>query len=89
MPNLKHLHISLSVEEDVSFIMEHLPGLDTLNGIQVETQSDEGSNSAKAEQVGSSQDQSQILETPANQSPIQEEPQLDQEYILAQASKYA
>lgn len=40
MPNLKHLHISLSMEEDVSFIMETLASLETLNGIRVETQSD-------------------------------------------------
>ena len=40
MPKLKHLHISLSVEEDVSFIMEKLTSLETLNGIRVETQSD-------------------------------------------------
>ena len=44
MPNLKNLHISLSVEEDVSFIMERLVNLESLNGIRVETNSDgEGS----------------------------------------------
>jgi hypothetical protein len=40
MPNLKHLHISLSMEEDVSFIIEKMPLLETLNGIHVDTQSD-------------------------------------------------
>jgi hypothetical protein len=47
MPNLKHLHISLSVEEDVSFIMEKMLNLDSLNGIQVETNSE--TNSPKEE----------------------------------------
>ena len=45
MPKLKHLHISLSVEEDVSFIMEKLTSLESLNGIQVETRSDDDEES--------------------------------------------
>ena len=70
MPNLKHLHISLSVEEDVSFIMEKLTSLESLNGIRVETQSDGDEESP---------------ETPfpeeAKEEPM-EQP-LDKEYILA------
>ena len=36
MPNLKALQISLSLEEDVSFIMAKFPNLESLNGIEVE-----------------------------------------------------
>lgn len=36
MPNLKGLQISLSLEEDVSFIMAKFPNLENLNGIEVE-----------------------------------------------------
>ena len=36
MPNLKGLQISLSLEEDVSYIMAKFPGLESLNGIEVE-----------------------------------------------------
>ena len=36
MPNLRHLEISLSREEDVSFIIENLKNLETLNKIAVE-----------------------------------------------------
>jgi hypothetical protein len=58
MPNLKHLHISLSVEEDVSFIMEKMVSLESLNGITVETNSDENENSPKEE-------------SPVHDSPVQ------------------
>ena len=47
MPNLKHLHISLSVEEDVSFIMEKMFNLESLNGIIVDTNSEKNDNSPK------------------------------------------
>lgn len=43
MPNLKGLQISLSLEEDVSYIMGKLPGLESLNGIEVEHEHLEGS----------------------------------------------
>ena len=36
MPNLKCLQISLSIEEDVSFIIEAMPQLEMLNGLKVE-----------------------------------------------------
>ena len=36
MPNLRSLQISLSLEEDVSFIMAQFPNLEKLNGIEVE-----------------------------------------------------
>jgi hypothetical protein len=49
MPNLKHLHICLSVEEDVSFIMEKMVSLESLNGIRVETNSDVEDHSSKNE----------------------------------------
>ena len=32
-PNVKRLEVSLALEEDVSYIMEQLPGLEILNGI--------------------------------------------------------
>lgn len=36
LPNLKSLHINLSTEEQVDFIMKHLPQLEMLNGLDVE-----------------------------------------------------
>ena len=76
MPNLKHLHISLSVEEDVSFIMEKLTSLETLNGIRVETQSD-------------GEEESPETPMPEEAKELPMEMPLDKEYILAQASRYA
>jgi len=36
MPEVRDLHISLSLEEDVSYIIDHMPKLELLNGIRVE-----------------------------------------------------
>lgn len=36
MPNVKHLSMSLSEEEDVSFILNHMQQLEVLNNIKVE-----------------------------------------------------
>jgi hypothetical protein len=89
MPKLKHLHISLSVEEDVSFIMEKIKSLESLNGIRVETQSD-GGDSPKEEEAEKSPETPFPVEAP--EVPIQDKPvkhDLDKDYILAQASRYA
>ena len=55
MPNVKHLHISLSLEQDVSFIMEKMTKLQSLNGITVESNSD-GSGSGSKSPVDSPMD---------------------------------
>lgn len=85
MPNLKHLHISLSVEEDVSFIMEKMSNLESLNGIQVETNSD-GDDPSKQD---GSPEMINFVKADTSVSLVQEDNDLDKEYILAQASKYA
>ena len=36
MPEIKDLHVSLSLEEDVSYIIDRIPKLELLNGIRVE-----------------------------------------------------
>ena len=74
MPKLKHLHISLSVEEDVSYIMEKLTSLESLNGIHVETQSND---------VGSPKEDSPKEDSPFQESPVAQKQILDKEYILA------
>lgn len=49
MPNLKSLQISLSLEEDVSYIMNKFPNLEILNGIEVEHEQLEASNKKSSE----------------------------------------
>ncbi len=41
MPEVADLHISLSLEEDVSYIIDHMPRLEMLNGIKVEREQEE------------------------------------------------
>lgn len=36
LPNLRSLHINLGTEEQVDYIMKHLPQLELLNGLDVE-----------------------------------------------------
>jgi hypothetical protein len=36
MPNMANFNMSLSEEDDVSFILNHMPQLEVLNGIRVE-----------------------------------------------------
>ena len=54
MPNLKSLQISLSLEEDVSFIMATFPELENLNGIEVEHEQLEDSQKKTIEDKPSS-----------------------------------